>query len=216
VSIELRSCDLSKSYEVSNSKWYNPFSWGTTKTEHETVTYAYANVNEAVENIENYIISSKTSLINAIKEIVNIRKFRIDITESISGMFDFSDDDFDPDDILIPVENAVNRITIPSVEIDVEKHVEKIRDQFQNTEVRNDEINSLRREQTRVVSLITSDVKVEVNNSLQKITNKLDEIKTSFVPSLTNDLKCMVDELAKQIENRVVYLEQYEEIIAKL
>ena len=57
--------------------------------------------------IQNETIQSKKVLIKAVKEIVNIRQFKIDVTESIKDLFDFSDDNFDPDDILIPVENAV-------------------------------------------------------------------------------------------------------------
>jgi hypothetical protein len=205
-----------RSYEVSNSKWYNPFSWFSTRTEYQTITYTYANVNEAVENIEEYIISSKKVLINAVKAIINIHKFKIDITDSIQGMFDFGDDDFDPDDILIPVENAVNRITIPSIEVNVDKHIDTIRDQFQSPEVRNDEINSLRREQARVVTLITKDLKVEVEESLEKITSKLNSIKNDFIPSLTKDLKTVIEDLAEQIKNREVYIKRYDEIITKL
>ena len=201
------------SYEVSNSRWWNPFSWGSTRTEYTTVTYTYANVHEAVEKIEEYVISSKAALINSIKEIINIRKFRIDITESIQSMFDFGDAEFDPDDILIPVENAVNRITIPTVEINIEKHIEVIRNQFKSSEVRDDEIQTLRSEQARVVALVTNDLKIEVGNLLKSITNRLENIKSEFIPSLTNDLETTVNEIRKQIKNREEYLTKYDNLL---
>ncbi|OQY12851.1 MAG: hypothetical protein B6I31_02400 [Desulfobacteraceae bacterium 4572_19] len=201
-------------YKVSASRWFNPFSWGSTKTETEIITYTYANVHEAVEHIEDYVSESKKDLIKAVKEIVNIPKFSMDVTESIKGMFDFSDDNFDPDNILIPVENAVNRITIPAVQIDVDKHIEKIRDQFRSNEVRNDEVESLRREQARVVKLITNDIKIEVSATLEKNTTKLNQIKNNFIPTLTNDLEMMINELAKQIQHREEYLKKYDEIIS--
>jgi len=201
------------SYQVSSSKWWNPFSWGSSKTEYNTFTYAYANVNEAVELLEDYVSQNKRILIDAIKEIVNIRQFRIDVTESIKDLFDFSDDSFDPDDVLIPVENAVNRITIPSISLDVEKHINTVRNQFQSSQVRDDEIASLRNEQARVVAIITKDIKAEVSVVLNKTVSKLNEIKNSFIPGLTKNMEEMVKEISEQIENREGYLKKYNEII---
>jgi len=205
-----------QSYQVSNSKWWNPFSWGTTRTEYTTVSYAYANVHEAVERIEEYVINGKRLLVKAVKDIIHISKFRKDIVDNVTNLFDFSDDNFDSDDIIIPVENAVNRITIPVVEIDVEKHIDKIRDQFKSSEVRNDEINTLRVESARVVDLITKDIKLEIQATLKRITGKMSDIKESFIPSLTMDLNSMVNELAEQIKNREAFLKKYYEIIELL
>ncbi|MDD3051900.1 MAG: dynamin family protein [Candidatus Cloacimonetes bacterium] len=215
-SLNSRTGTETHSYQVSNSRWWNPFSWGSTRTEYQTITYTYAHVHEAVEKLEEYVISGKKTLIKAVKEIVNISKFRRDVAEAIKGLFDFSDDNFDPDDILIPVENAINRITIPAVEIDVDKHIDKIRDQFKSSEVRNDEIESLRREQARIVKMITKDLQREIEETLKKASLKLSEIKMNFVPSLTNDLNVMVSEIAEQIKHRKEYLVRYNEIIEKL
>jgi len=198
-----------KSYSVSTSKWYKPWSWGSSETRYYTVTYKYANVHEAIDQIEDYVMNSKDALRNAVKSIINLKQFKIDISESIKNLFDFSDDNFDPDDILIPIQNAVERITIPGFELDVEKHIESIRNNFKTSQVRDSEIQNLRNEQARVVGLILKDILKETNATLNSIVSHLTKIQNDFIPDLTKDLKNTASELSEQMKDKRKYLEKY-------
>lgn len=48
--------EVRRSYEVSDSSWYNPFSWGRTRTEYytDTVSYDYLNAADAIEQVRDY------------------------------------------------------------------------------------------------------------------------------------------------------------------
>ena len=186
------------------------------KTETYTINYKYANVHEAIEQLEDFVINTESILIKAVKEIINIKKFRSDILSNIKDMFDLEDDNFNPADVLIPVENAVNRITIPDINLDVSKHIATVREQFNVSEVRDDEIEPLRAAQAKVVEIIVKDIYREISQIVKNITEKLTDIKNSFIPELTKDMQDTVDKLRIQLKEKELYLKKYEALLKQL
>ncbi|WP_081730751.1 dynamin family protein [Shewanella colwelliana] len=138
------------SHQVSTSKWYNPSSWGSSRTEYtthyRTVNYTYADVQEAVARLEDFVMATSRKLFAASEQAINLGLFRNDIKSAVKDMFDFSDDDFDPEMVLLPLDNAVARITIPAINLDLARHIDTIRQQFTSSQVEGDQIAQLRNE----------------------------------------------------------------------
>jgi hypothetical protein len=206
----------SHSYEVSDSKWWNPFSWGSSHTEHYTTHYECANVHEAIEHLEDFVINAENILIEDIKTIVDLKKFRGDILMNIKDMFDTADDSFNPQDVLIPVENAVSRITIPDIKLDLDKHITTIRSKFNSSQVRDSEIATLRNEQARIADLILQELIAEITRLTQDIASRLTGIKDKFIPELIGDLEETVVKLRAQLEEKEAYKEKYESLLDHL
>lgn len=96
-------------------------------------------------------------------------------------MFDFSDPDFDPEMILLPLSNSVDRITIPTINLDLDHHINSIRQQFTVNEVEGDEIQQLRAEQDRVVGLLLTEITQEVEKcGSDMLDKKYQERNNSF------------------------------------
>ncbi|HEC1756324.1 TPA: hypothetical protein R1709_001127 [Campylobacter lari] len=100
-----------ESYQVSTSKWYNPFSWGSTKTEYETYTVTTVRtgavknaLQNLLSNIENKIQqecfnnikslkdSIKSRLLKELRSVVdddsiNTRNFRQVISAIVSSLY---------------------------------------------------------------------------------------------------------------------------------
>ncbi|TOP03881.1 hypothetical protein CGH23_24100, partial [Vibrio parahaemolyticus] len=91
-------------------------------------------------------------------QAININQFREDIKHAVKGLFDFSDPDFDPEMILLPLSNSVDRITISAISLDLDHHINSIRQQFSINEVEGEEIQKLRQEQARVVGLLLTEI----------------------------------------------------------
>jgi hypothetical protein len=102
---------------------------------------------------------------------------------------------------ILPLNNAVERITIPAIHLDLEHHINTIRQQFTSNEVQGDEINALRNEQARVVGLLLNDIATELNRCKNKILSQLEEEELKFIPNLTKDLINKVAQLKKDLEN---------------
>ena len=222
--IESQTGAREEAYEVgreeSDSDWYNPFSWGDTKTvystHYRTVNYTYANVHDAVLKLEDFVLETQTHLYNASSQFLDLDRFKEEIKQAVKDLFDFSDDDFDPQMILLPLGNAVDRITIPSIQLDLEHHINTIREQFDSTEVEGDEIASLRNEQARVVALVIKEIVTEMDRSKDNMLVSLSEEQEKFIPALTKDLYDSVKQLKDDLKNKEQSLASYEKILSQL
>ncbi len=184
------------------------------ESRNRTISYTYANVNEAVEKIEDYVLDAKTQIRNQVKTIVSIPALRQELTACAVGMFDTGDDNFDVDDILLPVQNAVNRITIPHVTLDADAHIDTIRSSFSSSEVRDSQIEALRKEQARVVALVLKDIIKEVSTTLDEIKTKMTAIQDNFIPELTRDLEEETKRLSLQLKEKQKFMARYEKALA--
>jgi len=205
------------SHTVSDSSWYNPFSWGSTKTvrdtHYRTVNYTYANVQDSVARLEEFVVNTSQQLFETSKNAINLDLFRQGIKASVKDLLDFSDSNFDANMVLMPLNNAVERITIPAINLDLDHHISTIREQFNSSTVEGDEINNLRNEQARVVSLLLNDIALEVQGCIDNIVGKLSQEQGKFVPSLTKDLTASVEQLTQDLEQKEDALITYDKIL---
>ncbi len=212
-----RQEEYETSREVSDSKWYKPWSYGSTRTEYtthsRTVNYTYANTQEAVNVLEEFVQDTGQHLYNASVKAINLDLFRDEIKKAVKDLFDFSDDSFDPESVLLPLSNAVERITIPAIQLDLDHHINTIRQQFTSNEVEGDQINALRNEQSRIVGLLLTDIGDELNRCQHSILKQLGEEEVNFIPNLTKDLVERVAQLKRDLENSEQALAGYQEII---
>lgn len=208
------------SREVSDSSWYNPLSWGSTRTvtstHYRTVSYTYASVHEAVSKLESFVVDTSKAIYDVSENAIQLGLFKQDIKASIKDMFDFSDDDFDPEMVLMPLNNAVERITIPAVNLDLDAHINTIRQQFSAEQVEGDDIAQLRTEQARVVALLLQDISVELKQCINQIVAKLAEEQSNFVPSLTKDLVASVEQLKQDLTHKEEVLKGYDDVLQKV
>ena len=211
-----REENYTTSREVSGTVWYLPNTWGSTRTvtshHTRTVNYTYANVQESVTMLEQFVVNAKQQLFDASSHAIPVDSFRQDIKSAIKGMFDFSDENFDPDRVLLPLNNAVDRITIPAITLDLDHHIKSVRDQFASPEVEGDEIHQLRNEQARIVAMLLGDIAAELDNNIRTMAEKLTQQEQSFTPNLTRDLTNTVERLRHEMKNKEATLERYDQI----
>lgn len=203
--------------EVSDSTWYKPWTWGDTRTvsttNYRTVNYTYANVQDAVQKLEDFVTETSDRLYHSSSQAININQFREDIKQAVKGIFDFSDPDFEPEMILLPLSNSVDRITIPTISLDLDHHINSIRQQFSVNEVEGDEIQQLRAEQARVVGLLLTEITKEVNKCGDDMLGKISREEIEFLPTLIGDLESNVEQLRADLENKEQALKEYSDIL---
>ena len=219
--VETQSGSKEEAYEVSRtvstSSWYNPFSWGSTETvystEYRTVHYSYANVQEAVDKLETFVHQTDIQLNAAVMDAIHINQLKQDIKAIIRDLFDFSDDNFDPEAVMIPLENALARLTMPCITLNMDKYIDNIRQQFTSSEVQDDDITKLRQEQARIIGVLLEAITKEVDSSVAGILRKLDDEKTAFIPELTKDLTGQVEQLSRDLKDSEQTMTEYNAIL---
>lgn len=222
--VETQSGTKQEAYEVartvSASKWYNPFSWGSTRTVYETqyrtINYTYANVQQAVDKLETFALETEKQVIAALGRAVDINRLRQEIKQLIREMFDFSADGFDPNAVLLPLENALSRLTVPAITMDMDQYINEVRQQFTSATVENDNIARLRQEQARVVGILVEQMSAEIDRNTASMLTTMKNEGERFIPALTDDLKNEVEQLGKDLENRQQVMAEYDQLLALL
>ncbi|MCG9697430.1 dynamin family protein [Shewanella sp. Isolate11] len=203
--------------EVYGPELLSPSTWFSKKTvsnkNYRTVNYTYANVQDAVQKLEDFVIETSERLYQSSSQTININQFREDIKQAVRGLFDFSDPDFDPEMILLPLSNSVDRITIPTISLDLDHHINSIRQQFSANEVEGDEIQQLRAEQARIVGILLTEITQEVSKCGSDMLGKISREEQEFLPALIGDLEDSVEQLRVDMENKEKALQEYSNIL---
>lgn len=205
-------------YVVSTSKWWNPLSWGSTETCYRTISvnYSYANVHDAIDKVEGFILDAEKILINHIREAINVDGLRRDILQAVKKLVDFEDDSFDPDDILRPVEIAVSRLTVPEVNLNLSTCIDGINRSFNKPEVRNNDIDRLRQSVGEATNKALEEINSAVTASRDRICQDLTKTGELFIANITNDLVDQIKRLKNSQNDLNGTLMRYNQVLSLL
>lgn len=213
--IDVKTGSREESYTVSTSKWYNPFSWGSTETRYRTVNYNYASAYDAVEQINSFVTQSELEIKRSIKEIIDFSGLKQQLIQSIIGVFDLSDENFSREEILVPIEKTIDRIKLPQVSLASEKYEEMITSQFSG-EIKGNDIKQLRKKQRKIIQKISQDIERTIAAKTDEIVDHLEEVGQEFINDVLAETRTELDDIKEQIADKEKYVEQYESLIEKL
>lgn len=178
-----------------------------------SVPYTYANTHEAIDLLEDFVQRSCREIHQASISAINLESFRNDVKLAVKDLFDFSDSSFDPQSVLLALSNAVERITIPAITLDVDNHIQTIRKQFTAAQVEGDEIDALRQEQARVVGVILREIEAELERFKTSVQTRFSTEEAKFIPGLTGNILATVEQLEKDLKDREKSLSRYESLL---
>ncbi|MDO5297342.1 MAG: dynamin family protein [bacterium] len=190
------------------------------KTEHwdEHITTYTANVADVERNIRtsytNILRLTQEAMDNAIK----LDEVREQVKDTILKAFDASDRNFDENAILIPINNALERLTIAKIEVNLEKFLSMLDQElsgdptYENGFVKNDAIPLLKRAQERVITALVEEVCREIGDQGEKIAHNLEEQAGVFIDQITEKLESnnrKVEAMIQDKENNLKKLDSF-------
>ncbi len=152
--------------------------------------------------LETFALETEKQRISALGQAVDIKRLRQEIKQLIREMFDFSADGFDPNAVMLPLENALSRLTVPAITMDMDQHINEVRRQFTSATVENDNIARLRQEQARVVAILVDQMSAEIDRNRSSMLATMKAEGETFIPALPHDLNNEVEQLGKDLKNR--------------
>ena len=104
-----------RSVQVSDSTWYMPWTWGSSRTEYysETTTYRYLAASDAMENLRHYFEKSRTDLLGLFDELIAPDSLSVGLRRELLGVLDTRSDDFDPRGLRALIEATLARLPWP-------------------------------------------------------------------------------------------------------
>lgn len=182
-----------------------------------TIVYHNANISDVIRNIQKYITNSEKNIAEGLKLAVNIGEIRGKIKNVVLNAFQAADADFDENDILMPVESVLSKVTIPDFSVvDSEKYSNMILSEFPSAQVRDEEISRLELKQAQVLEKIAKDITARLEEKANEIAAQLKEQSLYF----TDDVKVAIEKriklLQKNIQDKEGSIRDYEEFLARV
>ena len=207
-----------ESFRVSDSKWYNPFSWGRSHKEYFTyeTRYTYIDSNDALENITNYARDAANSIETGFVDGVDIANLKRRLLGLVVKVFDASDESFDPAYFRVVTERTLNQIELPVVNIDVTSYLNTISVKFSG-EVRDSSARSqLQKLLFEVIAKLFDEVSAQFTTELANFRKQLDSIKDTFSEHLLTDINKEFEELKIAYDDKETAISNLKEYLKLL
>jgi Dynamin family len=204
------------SYEVSVSRWYNPFSWGDTETRYSssTVSYEYIATSDVIEKLVQYSNESTASLQHKFNQVVNLNTFRTDLKSALLSALDTSSEGFDPAEFRSLLEGTLDRIALPELEISLGNVSEAISSSFSGEVRDSDRMTALQQTHKDTVESIRIRLLASFKEAVQVLNKQLDGVQQSLARELAQDLQAERKQLKTAFADKDRELVIYAEIIA--
>lgn len=191
-----------ESYRVSDSKWYNPFSWGSSHTEYRTYTehYSYCLASDAVENLRKFSLEAVNNVEKVFSDALELKELKRKLLNVVIQNFDMGSEKYDSSLFRILVEETVNKIEFPMFNIDISDSMNSITAKFSGELTSAGQRNELSTALSNAISRV-----------YDELSKKLSLTVTSFKGDMNKTAKYVEDSLLKNIVSEFeTLLAQYE------
>lgn len=205
---------------ISDSHWYNPFSWFSSHEESYTYDthYKYIDTSDALESLRRYAHQIQQTTDSRMADSIDLKGLKGHLLQAIVNNMDTSSNDFNPDQLRLIVQDTLNQIELPVFQVSLDKYINDITDRFSG-EVRD---TNDREQLKQVVSQVASDLigalSQQIAAEVKSFKEKLGQLQEQFVDILLKDVNAEFENLEKQAsekEKSVQLLKSYENLLVK-
>ena len=206
---------------VSDSKWWNPFSWGSSHKEYSTyqVSYTYVDVNDALDNLRHYANDAAGSIEEGFLNAVNVKNLKTGLLKVVVNEFDASSESYDPAYFRLLTEQTLNRIEFPVMRISADGAMAKITAKFSG-EIRDSAQRSeLKNALASAVADLFDNFSVQLEQAIRQFKNGMDKLKDDFGESLLKNINDDFAKILKECETKeasIKNLQEFDGVLEKL
>ena len=192
------------SYTVSDSKWWNPFSWGSSHEEYYTYeeSYSYCIASDAIENLRKYALEASNQVEEVFSESLHLKKIKRQILNVIVNNFDMGSEKYDASLFRIMVEETVNSIEFPVFDIDISDAMNGIAGKFTGELTSASEKAELSSALSKAIFRIYEELCRSLETTVKCFKNKLEEIGHEVEDNLLTNINKEFEGLLSQCDNK--------------
>ena len=209
------------SFRVSDSKWYNPFTWGNSHKEYHSyqTRYTYVDTNDALENVRNYANDAASAIENGFSRGTEISNLKRKLLTLILKNFDSADTSFDPAYFRLLTERTLNKIDLPVIKLNTDSYLNSISSRFSG-ELRDSYAHSqIRSLLADIISKLFDAISETFTAEIVKYKQAMDLIKDNFAEHLLTDINKEFEEIKAACADKdknVKILQNYIDTLEKL
>lgn len=193
-----------RSYTVSASKWYKPWTWGKTETRHSDyqVSYTYLLAGEAAEQLKSFADSAANRIETVFLDALRLDLLRRRLCEAILSAMDLGGEGFDPAYFRLKVNELVDQITFPQIHMDAAPVVNRYLSRFSGEITSSDAMNGLRAALSDGVDELFRELSRQLETQGQEFLGKLRALGKEFETVLLENISSEFDGLMRQLADQ--------------
>ncbi|MDU2064660.1 MAG: dynamin family protein [Sporomusaceae bacterium] len=206
------------SYSVSTSQWYNPFSWGSSRTEYYTYqeTYTYLDVSDALDNIHRFSNDIVNRLEAVFSETANVTAMKRKMLNVVVNNFDTAKDNYDAAFFKLLTEKTLNQIEFPIFKFDFSEKQNAISAKFSGEITASQEKTSLNQMLSQTVSKIFDEMASSVESEIHSFKSKLESVSDILLCELLKNIEEEFEEICNQFADKENQMQRINKYIACL
>ena len=110
----------------------------------------------------------------------------------------------------------LSKISIPNISLDFSKYIDEINTVFKYGYARDNEIHKLSSIQLKILNNIETDLRNQLKNMQQNISNTLQKQGVSFADNIEKVFCDELEKLQKQVKEKEYYISEYEKLSSKI
>lgn len=206
-----------KSREISISKWYKPWTWGSTKTVYRTYTesYSFLSPADAVENVTRYERECARSIEQAFGGLLHpatlIGQLRKALADELAQR-----QDFDPAAFRHVMEQALSQLNLPTLHLPTGRASRAIASRFSGEITSGSEQSQLQNALNDALQSVFETLLGEFESSSHKLFERLQAVQNSLQATLSASLKADLEQARHDCANQQQQARRYEALLAAL
>ncbi|MEC6908068.1 dynamin family protein [Photobacterium piscicola] len=207
-----------RSREVSTSKWYNPFSWGDTRTVYSTytVSYDYLNPHDAIEQVNRYGAQSSQQIVSAFGKLISSDALKLNLKKALLNELDTKSEDFDPIMFRAMLENALSQLVLPQFDIQLGDTTSLISANFSGEVISSGDMDTLRSQLNKALEQVLAKIQAEFTQQFDLVVKQLKDVEISLSQLLTQTINQQLDEMKLQIANKQQEISRFDSLLSEV
>lgn len=188
------------------------------KTKHYTVhqEWRQAAVADAVIQAGDFAKEAKRHLEEDLQHAISVDQIESKLKKQIVNAFQKADVPYEVEEILGPVKLVMQELTLPSVNVNVEKYVNEIEEAFPNNVVKDNDVEKLRLYLEKTLNQILKDMEEKLNDLTEQISSSLNQKAVLFVDQIQNKIQESGNRLVHQLEEKEKNIENCKTFIQEV
>lgn len=163
-----------------------------------------AEVHDVDNNLRNFNNGCWKIINKSFKELIPLKEISNQVKDAVMKAFDQTDPDFNENKILVPLENALKRLTIVDLPtMDLEKYIERLDSKLEGIAikgvVKNEDIPQLKRIQSQILSEMAEDIVERICEEGKKVEDSLNTEAGIFIDSIEKTLNVQQEKLKELV-----------------
>ncbi|MBM3073715.1 dynamin family protein [Lelliottia sp. RWM.1] len=206
----------SYSYEVSDSSWYNPFSWGRTRTAYGTtsVSYQYFNPQDAVEQLRQYSRTCASQIRQHFNTLIEPGALKKQLRQSLVKHLNTDSDKYDASVFRSALESAIYGLKLPELTLNVDES--RMMFPFQGEVKTPEDKKRLQQILDSALGSMFDDLAQQLSSGSQAIFTQLETLKNGLQDKLSNSLNAEVSEIEAGLQRKETEIIGYRNLLNQL